>query len=188
MRFDDGIDERDLYALLGVSQAATAADIRRGYHTQAKLWHPDQNKQHGEATRRMAAINGAFERLGDPVKRQQYDESLKPEQRPKTASEPTGAGPPRHDSADPTETRGPRPSRRRTQPRARAVSLVAYFRARELHVIDKRSKGGALWVVGGPELGPVMELLRRRGFAFDYAAKGGRATNHKPAWWTESPG
>ena len=55
---------------------------------------------------------------------------------------------------------------------------VADLEALGFEVIDKRGAGGALWVVGGPEL---RNQLVPRGFKF--AEHGGRATGKSPAWY-----
>lgn len=49
--------------------------------------------------------------------------------------------------------------------------------------IDKRPMQGSLWVVGGHELDSLMKDLARSGAAFKFSQKGGRATQHKPAWY-----
>lgn len=52
-----------------------------------------------------------------------------------------------------------------------------------LRVVDKRPKGGALWVVADESVRPLMSKLRRDGFRFTYKKGGGRATGGKDAWW-----
>ncbi|KRF39825.1 sigma-70 family RNA polymerase sigma factor [Paenibacillus sp. Soil787] len=54
-----------------------------------------------------------------------------------------------------------------------------------LKVIDNRKKGGALWVIGGVELTTFFDQLILKGIVFRYSASGGKATNHKPAWWVK---
>lgn len=49
--------------------------------------------------------------------------------------------------------------------------------------VDKRPKGGALWVVGGTELEPFMQGLRRKGVRFKYTAGGGAATGYRSSWY-----
>ncbi len=65
-------------------------------------------------------------------------------------------------------------------------TLVSYLRDKGLEIVDKRSSGGCLWVVGGPELRVLMQLLKERGINFQFASKGGQATKKRPAWWTNS--
>ncbi|MBC8363879.1 MAG: J domain-containing protein [Actinobacteria bacterium] len=84
----------DHYRTLGVSQNASAQQIRNAHRALARLHHPDlvtDPAERGRAERRMAAINGAWHVLGDPVRREEYDglhRSPAPRQRPPTAPEP----------------------------------------------------------------------------------------------------
>jgi hypothetical protein len=64
------------------------------------------------------------------------------------------------------------------------VPVAQALRECGLEVIDKRLMGGALWVVGGPELGEFMRKLNKIGFAFVFKAGGGRASGRRSAWWT----
>ena len=64
--------------------------------------------------------------------------------------------------------------------------LKGFFLSHQLEVIDKRPKGGALWVVGcESQIDDIVEAACRR-FGIDgyYALNGGRATNHRTAWFT----
>jgi curved DNA-binding protein CbpA len=63
--------------------------------------------------------------------------------------------------------------------------VMAFFSSRDIEVIDKRPERGALWVVGGPDLAPVLKDLSAQGFEFAFATGGGRATGHRPAWYTK---
>jgi len=63
---------RDLYEILGVPRDATEEDIRKAYRKLAREHHPDVNAA-PEAEARFKEISGAYEILGDPAKRQQYD-------------------------------------------------------------------------------------------------------------------
>jgi DnaJ-class molecular chaperone len=63
-----------LYDILGVSPAASDADLRRAYKQQAMQWHPDKNKDDPTATDKFQQINEAYEILKDPSKRQVYDQ------------------------------------------------------------------------------------------------------------------
>lgn len=64
------------------------------------------------------------------------------------------------------------------------VSTAPGFQTFE--VIDKRSAGGCLWVVG--EKGTIGQAVQEAGKSFgaygNYSA-GGRATNYRPAWFTK---
>ncbi len=53
-------------------------------------------------------------------------------------------------------------------------------------VVDNRLKGGPLWVVGDEEIGKGLKDFATLGFNFIYTSKGGRATDHKPAWYLKN--
>lgn len=59
----------DPYAVLGVSPAATAAEIKTAYRTLVKRHHPDAG---GDETR-IVALNAAWEVLRDGERRRRYD-------------------------------------------------------------------------------------------------------------------
>lgn len=65
--------ERDFYQLLGVSKNASQEEIKRAYRKLALQYHPDRNKTEG-AESKFKEINHAYEVLGDPKKRSQYDQ------------------------------------------------------------------------------------------------------------------
>lgn len=52
----------DSYAILGIPQGASPADIKRAYRRLAMRWHPDRNTD-PEATERFKAIRGAYDCL-----------------------------------------------------------------------------------------------------------------------------
>ncbi|MEM3484059.1 MAG: DnaJ domain-containing protein [Candidatus Methanomethyliaceae archaeon] len=65
------------YEVLGVSQNATQAEIKRSYWDLVRRFHPDRNPGDLEfATRMTQLINEAYNTLKDPVKRLEYDMSL----------------------------------------------------------------------------------------------------------------
>jgi molecular chaperone DnaJ len=61
----------DYYKALGVSENATEKELRRAYRKLAKQYHPDQNPGSEE---RFKEISAAYDVLGDPDKRKEYDE------------------------------------------------------------------------------------------------------------------
>jgi Ca-activated chloride channel family protein len=63
---------QDLYTILGVPPQATAEDIRLAYRVAARRFHPDVNKYPG-AGNQFRDIVAAYEILGDPDSRRQYD-------------------------------------------------------------------------------------------------------------------
>lgn len=65
------------YELLGVDRDATQEGLARAYRELARQHHPDRNgRDTAEATKRMVAINQAFEVLSGPIKRFGYNRSL----------------------------------------------------------------------------------------------------------------
>lgn len=61
------------YDVLGVSQDASDAEIKKAYRSLSKKYHPDLNKEPG-ADEKFKEVNEAFEILKDPQKRQRYDQ------------------------------------------------------------------------------------------------------------------
>ncbi|AOW05540.1 hypothetical protein B0I72DRAFT_135189 [Yarrowia lipolytica] len=67
---------KDYYKILGIARDATEKDIKKGYRTQSKLYHPDKYKGDLDDTaveRKMAEINEAYEILSDPQKKAAFD-------------------------------------------------------------------------------------------------------------------
>ena len=65
-------------------------------------------------------------------------------------------------------------------------SLSKFFRDKGLKVIDLRNKGGCLWVLGDKSsIGNIVDEAIKK-FRIDGGYSSGRATGHKPAWWTRS--
>ncbi len=67
--------EKDFYAELGVSSAASAEDIKRAYRKLARKLHPDANPGDARAEARFKSVSEAYGVLSDPDKRKQYDEA-----------------------------------------------------------------------------------------------------------------
>src|SRR5450432_3897694 len=67
---------RDYYETLGVSKTASADEIKSDFRKLATKHHPDvaKPKEKAAAEERFKQINEAYEVLGDPEKRQKYDQ------------------------------------------------------------------------------------------------------------------
>lgn len=67
------MEYKDYYKILGVDRNADQASIKKAYRRLARKYHPDVSKE-PEAEARFKEINEANEVLGDPEKRQAYDQ------------------------------------------------------------------------------------------------------------------
>lgn len=67
----------DYYKVLGIEHSAAQAKIRQAYREQIKKYHPDRNQNSPEATQRTQLIIEAYGILSDPVKRNEYDSTLR---------------------------------------------------------------------------------------------------------------
>jgi molecular chaperone DnaJ len=65
--------EQDLYKVLGVDRKATPDEIKKAYRKLARQYHPDRNPDDASAEERFKKISAAYDVLGDPDKRKQYD-------------------------------------------------------------------------------------------------------------------
>jgi molecular chaperone DnaJ len=66
--------KRDYYEVLGVSKSATADEIKKAYRRLAMKFHPDRNKDDGEAAEsKFKEAKEAYEVLKDDDKRSTYD-------------------------------------------------------------------------------------------------------------------
>ncbi len=63
--------DKDYYKVLGLTSSATDKEITRAYRKLAKQYHPDSNPGSEE---KFKGISGAYDVLGDDVKRKEYDE------------------------------------------------------------------------------------------------------------------
>jgi curved DNA-binding protein CbpA len=80
----------DLYEVLQVHPRAEPEVLRAAYRVLARKYHPD----HGGDARRMITLNDAWDVLGDPVRRAEYDASRaapagQPGSAPHSAAAPT---------------------------------------------------------------------------------------------------
>lgn len=101
----------NFYAVLEVSATANEADIRKAWHEQLQVWHPDRFSHaptlQRKAEARTQLINRAYQTLCDPTARARYNASLQP---PKAAPGPVATA---TSTPPPRPTTAPQPAARR---------------------------------------------------------------------------
>jgi molecular chaperone DnaJ len=68
-----GATTKDYYQILGVSENADSAAIKKAYRRLAKQYHPDANPDNPSAAERFKEVSEAYSVLSDSEKRKQYD-------------------------------------------------------------------------------------------------------------------
>ena len=66
--------QKDYYKILGISESATDAEIKKAYRNLAKQFHPDKNPDNATAEARFKEVSEAYDVLGDSTKKKKYDE------------------------------------------------------------------------------------------------------------------
>ena len=69
--------EKDFYKVLGVSETASADEIKKSFRKLAQKYHPDRNPGDKAAEERMKEVSEASDVLSDPKKRAEYDQIRK---------------------------------------------------------------------------------------------------------------
>jgi curved DNA-binding protein len=72
--YNDFMDYKDYYKILGVERSANADEIKKAYRKLAMKYHPDRNQGNKQSEDRFKEINEAYEVLSDPTKRGRYDQ------------------------------------------------------------------------------------------------------------------
>jgi DnaJ-class molecular chaperone len=75
------VEYKDYYRVLGVPRDASDDEVRQAFRRLARRYHPDVAREPRTAEEKFKEINEAYEVLGDPKKRAQYD-ALGPNWRP----------------------------------------------------------------------------------------------------------
>jgi molecular chaperone DnaJ len=65
--------EKDFYAVLGLAQSASDAEVKKAYRKLARQHHPDANQGSAGSEKRFKEIGEAYSVLSDPEQRKQYD-------------------------------------------------------------------------------------------------------------------
>lgn len=66
--------EKDFYKVLQVKSDASEKEIKKSYRSLAAKYHPDRNAGDAAAEKKFKEISAAYEVIGDPEKRKEYDE------------------------------------------------------------------------------------------------------------------
>ena len=64
----------DYYKILGVDKNIPQKDVKKAYIKRAKQFHPDLHPDDPKAKAKFQALNEAYDVIGDPEKRKQYDQ------------------------------------------------------------------------------------------------------------------
>lgn len=67
----------------------------------------------------------------------------------------------------------------------KASDVIALLKQSKVKYVDKRQSNGALWIIGGRELDPIVRECRKLGISFRYKEDGGKQTGYKPGWWAK---
>ena len=68
--YNNFMDYKDYYKILGVERTAGADEIKKAYRKLAMKYHPDRNQGNKQAEDQFKEINEAYEVLSDPQKTQ----------------------------------------------------------------------------------------------------------------------
>jgi DnaJ-class molecular chaperone len=63
----------NFYNVLEVPETATIDEIKNAYRKLSMIYHPDKNKNSPESTAKFQKLSEAYETLGDPDKKKEYD-------------------------------------------------------------------------------------------------------------------
>jgi DnaJ-class molecular chaperone len=67
---------KDYYRTLGVDRKATPEQVKSAFRKQARKYHPDTNKGDAGAEKKFKELSEAYDVIGDPKKRAEYDNPI----------------------------------------------------------------------------------------------------------------
>ena len=68
---------------------------------------------------------------------------------------------------------------------SKKTDVLLLLKKHKVKYIDKRNLNGALWIIGGRELEPIVRECNECGVRFKFKENGGKQTGYKPGWWTK---
>lgn len=68
----------DPYEVLGASRGASEDEIKKAFKEKAAKFHPDRNPGNAESEAAFKRVNSAYQIIGDPEKRKEYDKQHEP--------------------------------------------------------------------------------------------------------------
>ena len=78
------------------------------------------------------------------------------------------------------------PVKMKEKPESGGKDLKTYFQSKGLEVIDKRTAGGCLWIIGEKkQLSPIVKEAEQLYGAYGQFSSGGSATKRRPGWYTK---
>jgi len=109
------------YTLLELLPTATEAEMKKAWHEQLQVWHPDRFNHsptlHRKAEARTQLINQAYQTLSDPIARARYDATTEPSTSRRQPPRPSPASGPPSESYASTPPRAQQTARSRQGPR-----------------------------------------------------------------------
>lgn len=139
----------NFYSLLELPTTATEVEIKKAWHEQLQVWHPDRFTHaptlHAKAEARTKLINQAYQTLSDPTTRARYNETVQPTAPPAartarpSSSSPYASTPPSQAAPHSRERRGPQSPVmlvKREQGTVMVPAIHIYIDTREPHPYD----------------------------------------------------
>ena len=143
--------DNNLYVVLGVSPSASQEQIRSQYRVLVRKYHPDLHPGDTSAARMMERVNAAYDVLGSPEERRQYDVGINASSRswsetaaPSSYGQSAYGGPAA--DAGPQSTWNPRWGNAAADPRERQAEAEGMWEAMRS---QERTRGGLfsdVWV------------------------------------------
>ena len=169
------------YTLLELLPGATEAEMKKAWHEQLQVWHPDRFNHsptlHRKAEARTQLINQAYQTLSDPAARARYDATTQPSTSHRPSPRPSPTASPSSESYASTtartqqsprsrqDSRGPRSVimlSRQGQPKTMVPALTMLVHPQEHFPYDFHGFVRIAGVIESPFQREAMPLLKPR--------------------------